>query len=236
MTRRRASVRRDNLERLIQEIGSATRLARLAGTSDSYLSQVRRSRMTANGTPRSIGDRLAAKLERAMGKRDGWLDEPQGLPGDVPAGSHPAFAKAPLVQVKTRPAWTSSMYPLISWVQAGSWMENGGALGSDDAESAFPCPVHCSRKTFVLRIQGRSMEPRFRDGDLIFVDPRAPAGNGKYVVVRFEDSNEAVIKQLVVEDGRRYLQAANPDWPDPVVDGAARFALYGVVVFKGNVI
>jgi hypothetical protein len=63
MTRRHEQARLRNLELLISEAGSAAELARKAGTSPSYLSQVRRQLTTQTGTPRSLGDELADKLE-----------------------------------------------------------------------------------------------------------------------------------------------------------------------------
>ena len=75
MKRRHETVRLSNLELLVAEAGSAAALARLAGTSESYLSQIRNQLRTAKGTPRGVGDELAAKLEQAMGKPNGWMDE-----------------------------------------------------------------------------------------------------------------------------------------------------------------
>ena len=47
MSRRLAQIRLQNLETMIAEAGSALALARRAGTSPSYLSQVRRQMPTA---------------------------------------------------------------------------------------------------------------------------------------------------------------------------------------------
>ena len=76
MKRQREQVRLNNLEILIAEAGSATKVAQLAGTSESYLSQVRRKMLTQSGTPRGLGNELAAKLEKGLGKPEGWMDEP----------------------------------------------------------------------------------------------------------------------------------------------------------------
>ncbi|WP_052382187.1 hypothetical protein [Paraburkholderia kururiensis] len=51
--------------------GSLTTLAKRAGTSQSYLSQC-----VGKGSVRDIGDEIARRLEYAMGKPVGWLDEP----------------------------------------------------------------------------------------------------------------------------------------------------------------
>ena len=127
-----------------------------------------------------------------------------------------------------------SLHPLISWVQAGAWTEVGGAFTAEDAEALPPCPVRCSDETFVLRVRGESMEPRFHDGDLIFVDPTVSPDHGRFVVVRGEDSGEATFKQLIVEAERRYLKALNPDWPERIIESDSSAVICGVVVFKGG--
>ena len=201
MKRRHDTVRLSNLELLVAEAGSAAALARLAATSESYLSQIRNQLLTAKGTPRGVGDELAAKLEQAMGKPHGWMDE-----------SHQDF-------MEERARYNA---------------EPGPALG--DAEDLLPCPVRCSPDTFVLRVRGESMEPKFHDGDLIFVDPEAAPLSGRYVVVRLEDSHEATFKQLIVEGDRQFLKAMNPDWPQRIIEVDSNATICGVVVFKGEVV
>jgi SOS-response transcriptional repressor LexA len=102
------------------------------------------------------------------------------------------------------------------------------------AEDLLPCPVRCSKDTFVLRVRGESMEPKFHDGDLIFVDPEAAPISGRYVVVRLECSHEATFKQLIVEGDRQFLKAVNPNWPQRIIEVNA--TICGVVVFKGEVV
>ena len=221
--RKQQRIRLANLERLIAEAGSAKRLARLAASSSSYLSQVRRRRRSPAGSPRAVGDDLASRLERAMEKPDGWMDEFHGA-GDLGPGNAESGPGA------------RSVHPLISWVQAGAWTEVGGAFTAEDAEALLPCPLRCSDETFVLRVRGESMEPRFRDGDLIFVDPAVSPDHGRFVVVRGEDSGEATFKQLIVEGERKYLKALNPDWPERIIESDSTAAIGGVVVFKGEIV
>jgi SOS-response transcriptional repressor LexA len=103
-------------------------------------------------------------------------------------------------------------------------------------EGLLPCPVHCSQGTYVLRVKGASMEPKFANGDLIFVDPEIAAESGRYVVVRLPGSNEADFKQLIIEGGRQYLKALNPDWPERITELQPSAVIYGVVVFKGEMV
>ncbi|AZG14949.1 MULTISPECIES: hypothetical protein [Cupriavidus] len=64
------TIRKLNVRLLERDIGSLSGLARMAGTSQSYLSQC-----VGPAAIRSIGDEMARRLEHAMGKPFGWLDE-----------------------------------------------------------------------------------------------------------------------------------------------------------------
>ena len=103
-----------------------------------------------------------------------------------------------------------------------------------NAEDFLRCPMRCSPDTFVLRVHGESMDPRFRDGDLIFVDPAVAPDYGCCVVVSADDSNERTFKQLIVEGKRRYLKALNSDWPERIIHTDSNAAICGVVLFKGE--
>lgn len=200
-------------------------LAERAGTSPSYLSQVRHRVLSGSGRERGVGDRLAAMLERAMDKPPGWLDEAHGAPGGLGESSD---GPVPGGEGGSR----AGMYPLLSWVQAGAWTEVAAVPPED--QTMIHCPGRCSPDTFVLRVRGHSMAPKFPEGELIFVDPHAAADSGRYVVVCTDGSNEATFKQLVEEDGRRYLRALNPDWPHSIVEATESARICGVVVFRGD--
>jgi SOS-response transcriptional repressor LexA len=225
MKRKINRIRLKNLELLISEAGSAAKLARTAGTSSSYLSQVRNQLPTKKGTPRAIGDDLAIKLEKAMKKPQGWMDGPHN--GDTSATPEHNAHDGPGIR---------SLHPLISWVHAGEWSEVCEGYAPQYGTELLPCPVACSPESFVLRVRGASMEPKFHEGDLIFVDPNALAEHGKYVVVRLDASNEATFKQLIVEGGKQYLKALNPDWPNRIIEVDEEASICGVVVFKGEVV
>lgn len=122
--------------------------------------------------------------------------------------------------------------PLISWVQAGAWSEIT-EIKAYDAER-FMCPVNCSDLTFALKVQGVSMEPKFYDGDLIFVDPEAECIHGSYVVARLDDDNQATFKQLIIEGGHKFLKAANPAWPEQLIPINGNCTLVGKVIFTGK--
>jgi len=306
MKRQREDIRLNNLEILIAEAGSATRLAQLAGTSESYISQVRRKMRTAKGTPRGIGDELSSRLEKGTGKPQGWMDEPHELETRIstarravrvgnrvkmsgnaalsvrghahdelglghhaegilasskPAGEpehsesesqdtdgsklHEDAAESDTTR-RNKPGTVAvagtigadvvTLCPIIDWSQVPTDQRTGLDQQRLRFEGLLPCPVPCSQGTYVLRVKGASMEPKFANGDLIFVDPEVAAESGKYVIVHITGSDEADFKQLIVEGGRQYLKALSPDWPDRITEMDEAAQVCGVVVFKGEML
>lgn len=59
--------RRNKLEMLIAEYGSAERVAELSGQSPAYMRQCRTGH-------RNIGSRVARSMEEGLGLPDGWMD------------------------------------------------------------------------------------------------------------------------------------------------------------------
>lgn len=76
-----------------------------------------------------------------------------------------------------------------------------------------------------------SMSPTFSEGDLIFVEPDLQLLNGKYVVTRLDDENEATFTQLIIEGGHKFLKAANPTPIQPINGNCT---IVGVVIFSGR--
>ena len=126
--------------------------------------------------------------------------------------------------------------PLISWVQAGKWTGIGNIENLADAET-YPCVVSHGPDTYALRVKGKSMfnplgSRSYDDGDIIFVDPDKDAINGSRVVVRLDDAEEATFKQLVIDGGKKYLMALNPDWPEKYIPINGNATICGVVIGK----
>ena len=306
MKRQREDIRLNNLEILIAEAGSATKLAQRAGTSESYISQVRRKMRTAKGTPRGIGDELSSRLEQGMDKPQGWMDEPHDVEtrifrtpryvrvsdrvtmsgntalsvrghahDELGLGHHaednlasaesadalenamneshgtdgpklPEDAAKSKTTRRHKPGIAATagtvgadvvtLCPIIDWSQVPTDQRTGLDQQRLRFDGILPCPVPCSQGTYVLRVKGASMEPKFDNGDLIFVDPDITAESGKYVVVRLAGADEADFKQLIVEGGRQYLKALNPDWPDRITEMDEAAQVCGVVVFKGEML
>lgn len=120
--------------------------------------------------------------------------------------------------------------PVISWANASFDKSAIDHLEPGDAIEWDWCSEPCSRFTYGLYVRGDSMYPEFFDGDLIWVDPELAPQHNDYVVVRNSDTDDVTLKRFVDEDGRRYLKAMNPDWPEPyrIVSEHDRFC--GVVI------
>jgi hypothetical protein len=105
--------------------------------------------------------------------------------------------------------------PLIGLAQAGGegYFDDGGypVGGSWDEVSL---PEIADPNAYALEISGESMEPVFRDGDLVIVAPSAPIRRGDRVVVRTADG-QVMAKQLARRSARRIdLKSLNPEHPD----------------------
>lgn len=84
-------------------------------------------------------------------------------------------------------------YPLLSPIQAGLWTDIRSLDGFDGYE-IIPSTVIASENSFYLRIEGKSMLPRFNEGNLVLIDPDIAPTPGKFVAA-INGNNEATFKQ-----------------------------------------
>ncbi len=105
--------------------------------------------------------------------------------------------------------------PLIGMAQAGGegyFGDGGYPVGGGWDEVSIP--EVGDPHAYALEISGDSMEPVYRDGDMVVVSPGAPIRRGDRVVVR-TSRGEAMAKQLVRRSARRIeLRSLNPEHPD----------------------
>jgi SOS-response transcriptional repressor LexA len=149
------------------------------------------------------------------------------LLGELPAREFVARADADALE----PASKAGLVPLISWVQAGSFTEAIDIYQPGFAEQwVKKPPVPCGSKTFALRVEGMSMEPKYQEGEIIYVDPEVAPANGKDVVIRLDDRNEVTFKRLVIEGRRSYLRPLNRSWREQVIDVPDDARIVGVVL------
>ena len=109
--------------------------------------------------------------------------------------------------------------PLIGLAQAGS----GGFFGDNglpqgEGWDAIEFPSGRDAELFAIEVQGDSMLPLYRDGDVLIVEPAAEIRKGDRVVVRTRDG-EVLAKVLSRRTGRAVeLTSLNPAYPDRQFD------------------
>ena len=84
-----------------------------------------------------------------------------------------------------------------------------------------------SSEPFALQVTDNSMEPEFKKGCIIIIDPSGVVEHGCYVLAMVE--NGYIFRQLVIESGNYYLQPLHEDYlheKRPI----AQDAIQGVIV------
>lgn len=89
---------------------------------------------------------------------------------------------------------SSRRVPLISYVQAGALAEKPPIEAFDGSFEYILTDSELSEFSFGLRIEGDSMEPDFKDGDVIIVDPEIEPTPGEFVVAK-NGGNQATFKK-----------------------------------------
>lgn len=115
--------------------------------------------------------------------------------------------------------------PLISWVQAGKWKEiDVNMIRENLGTTYYQHTANVSEDAFALRVKGDSMtssggDKSIPEGSVIIVDPNIQAEHGKVVVAMLDDSEEATLKQLVIDGGSKYLKPFNSSYPTMPING-----------------
>jgi Predicted transcriptional regulator len=105
--------------------------------------------------------------------------------------------------------------PLIGLAQAGTagYFDDAGYPAGASWED-IPFPDIGDPHAYALEISGDSMEPVYRDGDVVIVCPQAPIRRGDRVVVKTREG-EIMAKILKRKTANKYeLRSLNPEHPD----------------------
>jgi phage repressor protein C with HTH and peptisase S24 domain len=109
-------------------------------------------------------------------------------------------------------AGATRQVPLIGFAEAGAggyFDDAGFPAGNGWDEIAFP-PVN-DESIYGLEISGQSMEPAYRDGDVIIVSPAAPVRRGDRVVLKTK-GGEVMAKELKRQTAKSVeLKSLNTD-------------------------
>ena len=111
--------------------------------------------------------------------------------------------------------------PLLGFAEAGAggYFDDGGfPVGEGWDEIAFPAVS--DKNAYALEVSGHSMEPAYRDGDVILVSPAAAIRRGDRVVVKTR-AGEVMAKELKRRTAKSIeLTSLNADHGDRVIAAA----------------
>ena len=101
------------------------------------------------------------------------------------------FSGAP--NVSPAPMGTKRV-PVITSIQAGMWAEIVDSFQPGDAGDWLLTDIDLSDGSFALDIRGNSMEPEFKDGDRVIIDPEVAPQPGDFVAAK-NGEQEATFKK-----------------------------------------
>ena len=163
------------IDRLAARAGlSASGLARRAGLDPTTFNKSKR--ITPQGRERWPSTESIAKALAATGTS---IDVFVGLIRDADYGGAPARD-----------------VPLLGFAEggAGGYFDDGGFPAGHGWEE-IPFPAIDDGHAYALKVSGQSMEPAYRDGDVILVSPAAPIRRGDRVVLKTR-GGEVMAKEL----------------------------------------
>lgn len=174
---------------------SASGLARRAGLDSTAFNKSKR--LSSDGRPRWPSTESLAKIIEATGAS---LEEFTGLVEGRVGSAAPQPRRA---------------VPLLGFAQAGAggFFDDAG-YPSGQGWDLVELPTRAAEASYALKVQGDSMLPLYRNGDVLIVEPGAPTRKGDRVVVKTM-AGEVMAKVLDRQTARSIvLVSLNPAHPD----------------------
>lgn len=111
----------------------------------------------------------------------------------------------------------SSNLPVISWMEAAEWNEISKKYSMEKASETLAYAGARIPNAYALKIDGDSMEApygiTFLPNSYVIIDPNRMPQQGDFIVVKQPNQKEAMLRQLIIEGGERFLKALNPRYP-----------------------
>lgn len=198
-------------------------------------SRIKKRRNDMGLTQSQLAEAISTSQQTVQSIEAGLVENPRKLKEIAEAlQTTPEFLRFGIGEMDnaTVVASAGNYLPLISMVQAGAWSEIQ-EISPLDVEF-YPCPIKCSPRSFIVKVEGESMLSDFKPGDLLYVDPEQQAENGSFVIAKLDDENLATFKQLIIDGNKKYLKAINPDWPVKFIEINGNCTIVGKVFFTGK--
>lgn len=183
---------------------SPSGLARRAGLDPTAFNKSKR--VGADGRLRWPSTESIAKVLEATGST---IEQFVAFVNNLPADTYS-------MPQGTFPPQTSSI-PLLGFARAGAggFFDDGGFPAGQGWDLVhFPASDDRRAGVYALEVQGESMMPLYRDGDILIVEPGAQIRRGDRVVVKTREG-EVMAKVLLRQTPRAVeLLSLNPDHPN----------------------
>lgn len=170
---------------------------------------------------------LIVKLANALQVSPSWLDAgniENDSESNILFSRSRARVEQPLSNYNVLPLEKSiKTVPLLSFVQAGDFIE---AFEDLELTEQIVTDAPIKKHTYALRVSGDSMEPVFKEGMIVIVEPELSPIPGDFVIAKNGD-NEATLKQLVKDGADWYLKPLNAQYP---TKDASKYEVIGVVI------
>ncbi len=124
------------------------------------------------------------------------------------------------------------LVPVINKVAAGYPSDfNDLDYPAGVADDYVRCPDMHDPNAFAVRVVGDSMEPKFREGDIVLFSPAAEVHNGDDCFIRFAMPHETTFKRVFFEpDNKVRLQPRNENYSPLIIDGKRINGLYRAII------
>jgi len=124
------------------------------------------------------------------------------------------------------------LVPIINKVSAGYPADfNDLDYPVGVADDYVRCPDLHDPNAFAVRVVGDSMEPKFKEGDIVIFSPAADVTNGDDCFVRFTTPHETTFKRIFFEpDNHIRLQPRNENYPPTIIDEKRINGIYRALI------
>lgn len=163
---------------------------------------------------RNIGDDVARRMEIAGGKQLGWMDKEH----HDQSGNQTQITESNV----SGNAPTIRPIPIISWVQAGAFVESNVIDETWQVSDYVYSTSNVSCRAFALRVEGDSMLSdvglyTFPNGTIIICDPDQSASVGSFVIAKDTLTQATTFKRLDGDGFSFKLTALNEKYePIPI--------------------
>lgn len=187
------------------------------------ISQTAVHKLESGGTRAS---RSTISIALACGVDPIWLDTSRG---EMSLGGPPGVQGAKGAEGLRTPV--IARIPVITWEEAKAYTpETAESHQPENVKAWIPVAPRISSAAYALQVPDDSMEPEFKEGEIIIVDPTVKAEHNCFVVARDGQDSRVSLKQLIAHGAKQYMKPLNSRYP--LIEVLGELLVSGVVTAK----